>query len=185
MKKWTYGSFFFLVLIICLSIGTAGILADDSPNKEITKEQFLQPGSHVTHHPPVAELQKPEVTEMLNEAWTYAKSRMKQSKKLSIEDWATIDYGDIDIAFTNELTREEAFSFTQAVYHEERINNRQYGDTSEAILLAPEKDEAYLIWKRKNHNVVYLHLVSTAQADGTRTWDVNGKAVEIDASPVP
>lgn len=170
--------------IMLATVGAVVIFSNhtDANPKEDLATQLKKGTAHLNDDTPMFDHMKPATVNKIKASWDRAedKLRKQQTSLLSANDeWRRINYADIDIEFTNQLTQKEAFSFNGAITSDVKQKALQLGDYFPAVLINKKQDSAILFWERKNGNAVVINIKSKPASDGTREWYVDGPAEEI------
>ncbi|MFB9274878.1 hypothetical protein [Cohnella cellulosilytica] len=91
-----------------------------------------------------------------------------------VKDWKLISSGDLDLELTNGLPDQEVSTFNEALFSDERKSELQKGDLYPGALISPSENRVILLWEKFDGSAVYLHIDSKTDADGSRTWFLNG-----------
>jgi|GEM_PF-1234830 len=153
---------------------------DDNPTKSVNGKQ-LTSTSYISDHKSYKERKTPELFNESMQKWEKAKDKaindiLSDDTSVKNDKWTVIPSTDFDIEFTNYLPKDEANSFKDALFSDERKDNLSVGDHLPALLLNEKKDRAILTWLKGNGETAVIDIKSKLDDSGNRTWYVYGKA---------
>ena len=157
-----------IILIALTQIGYA------RPDRDSYPERVKEGKLYYNEHPSFADEQKmyPEVAEKLLNSWNGVTGKLNDI--IPVKDWKLVSSGDLDLELTNGLPDQEVSTFNEALFSDQRKSELQKGDLYPGALISPTEDRVILFWEKFDGSAVYLHIDSKTDADGSRTWFLNG-----------